>query len=1204
MYTSQGSNLDRRAFPRQPIQMDAYISSPRLMRCDVEIRDFCLGGFFLVPRDPQATYIQLREHTGETITVHFSCATSAGNKNFSLNVRIVRVSEGGIGAAFSETGPAVLQALHFLTAQARQTPSKPKLGTKQTRSLNEPKNREGSNALLEACRKQVADYFPIILKDFFEQLDETLFLCARDAENNLEQTFYLEAIEEIKGHRQQVEEKCQKTLLAQLEDLSANTRGTLPPQENQAESSKLAVVGKEEFEDWLAIAEAVSKMEAYYADPLFEVEKRFARLLGISVDKENNPVGPRAICRALQDAIRDLEIGHYIKQRIYKVFKEAAEDKLGVLYNRLNELLKAEGILPSLERKFATPQGQSAQNGAASFSEQPVAPHGVTSSPPSEQEEPSRGRITPEAMPPSPVQKSVPQEAFGLERPQEPVPALAAAEAYRVTRELLGLYKLRGQRSRGSYTSAGSLKREEELLEALADLSPDQKANTGSEDRVADLLAQLSPKITPQERAAHDEPSSSEAHDLIEIVGNLLVSILEDKALPENARSWIRQLEIPLLRLAVLDKAFVDKETHPARQVLNLLAQFEIPPSEERDEADAQFEARIAHLVNYIAHDFEHDVGIFSKVLKELKRIAEQRTQSVSSNIAQVVESYQAQQQLKKNRRMIAETPQGLKAGASRGKVWGHQAPTLKDQEKDSENWVNRAKRLPLNSWVQFTDRQGCPRRLQLVWVAEDFTTFVFVDAKGKKAATLSLNEVAMQLRRGTATMLDDANVPLLDRAQYAVLQRFHNHIAYEATHDPLTGLINRKEFEKRMNHALVRAKHEHHQHVLLYLDLDQFKIINSTCGYEAGDALLKEIAQLLAQFVADRGILARLGDNEFGVLLTQCSLREGYKIAEQQRIAIENYQLAWNNKRLSVGVSIGLVAVSDQNRDAAILLQRVETACTKAKEAGRNRIRVCELDDEEFVRRHSMVEWVARIGEVLEDNRLQLWCQRIIPIAIHSAMEPHYEILLRFRDQDGQWIAAGEFIQTAEFYHRMAAIDRWVVQSVLQWMADHRERLEQLGGVAINLSGQSLSDERLAEFVKREFHRTGAPPHRVCFEATETAGVASLSSSARFIQEMKTLGCYFSLDDFGSGLSSYSYLKNLPVDYLKIDGTFVKDITTNPNDYAVVKSINEIGHFMGKKVIAEYVENKAILAKLQEIGVDFAQGYGIEPPQLLRAME
>lgn len=1196
MYTSQGSKLDRRAFPRQPVKVHAYISGARVVRCDVEIRDFCLGGFFLVPRDPQAAYIQLREHTNKTFTVHFSCPTPTGQKNFSLNVRAVRVSEEGIGAAFAEPGPAVLQALHYLTAQSRQMPSKVEPECSPASPGSAQKSGPEAHTLIDACRKRVAYYAPSILKDFFEQLDEALFLCARDAGNNLEQSFYLEAIEEIKRHRQQVEEYWQKTLLEQLNALRTATSAVLPRPEKQAETSKLAVVDKEEFEGWLAIAEIVSKMEAYYADPLFELEQRFTHLAGTAIDKESNPVGPRVMCRALQDAICDLEMGPYIKQRIYKVFREAVQEKLGSLYHSLNELLKTEGILPSLERKFVAPREprSASQSKAPPASEQPAEASAADYPLPGASGAGADHSASFEEIPAPPVQQPI---------SQGPVSTIAAAEAYRVTRELLSLYKLRGRRQRRGQKSSGYApadipKADNEQLEAFAG----HRATAVSGDRIDDLLADLLPEATSPERAAGADRSSSEAHDLIEIMGNLLVSILEDKVLSENAKSWIKQLEIPLLRLSALDETFLSLETHPARQLLNLLAQLEIPPGEERDEADAQFEARIERLVKFITHNFDRDVTIFSKVLEELKRLAEQRAQPVCNNIAQVVESYKAQQQLKKNRRRSFEELAGPGTGTSRPNISGYRAPTSRDE--DPEYWVNYAKRLPINGWVRFTDRQGQPRRLQLVWIAEDFTTFVFVDSKGRKASTLSLNEVAMQLRRGTATVLEDADVPLLDRAQYAVLEKFHSHIAYEATHDPLTGLINRKEFEKQVNYALTKAKHEQQQHALLYLDLDQFKIINSTCGYEAGDALLKEVSSLLAGFIAGRGILARLGDNEFGLLLYQCSLKEGYRFAEQQRVGIENHRLVWNGKRLSVAVSIGVVSVSGQNRDAAILLQRAETACMEAKEAGRNRTRVCELDDAEFVRRHCMTEWVARIDEVLAEGRLQLWCQRIAPIAAHSEIGPHYEILLRFRDQNGQWIAAGEFIQTAEFYHRMAAIDRWVVQSTLQWMAEHRERLEQLGGVAINLSGQSLSDEKFVEFVKREFHRTGAPPHRVCFEVTETAGVASLSSSAQFMQEVKSLGCSFSLDDFGSGLSSYSYLKNLPVDYLKIDGAFVKDIATNSSDYAVVKSINEIGHFMGKKVIAEYVENRTILAKLQEIGVDFAQGYGIEPPQLLRAME
>ncbi|ADJ27806.1 DUF1631 family protein [Nitrosococcus watsonii] len=1192
MYTPQERKLDRRAFPRQPVQMNAYINSARLGRCDVEIRDFCLGGLFLVPRDSQAAYIQFRGHTGETITVHFSCSTPAGHKDFSLNVRMARVSEGGIGVAFSKPGPEVLQALHYLTAQSRRVPPKPKPALKRTEHPDERKGGQGDNVLIKACRQQVIDFTPIILKDFFERLDDALFLCARDAGNNLEQTFYLEAMEEIKSHRSRVEEHWQKNILARLSALG--TIGNAPPpREEEIETSKLSMVDKDEFEDWLAIAEVVSKMEACYADPLFELEKRFSRLAGEILDKENNPVGPRAICRALQEAMRDLEISRYIKQRIYKVFKETADDKLSLLYDNLNELLRGGGILPSLERKFAASQRQSTPKKAPPFSEElSVQANGATSSSMPDKQETLLG--SPASLSPSPVPKP---EVHAFDRPQQAGSTIAAAEAYRVTRELLGLYKLGGRRPRGGEPSG---KAAASPLKANKTFANSSMASV-NEDRIAKRMARLLPEIVQQEGAVYNDRSSAEACELMEITGSLLVSILEDSVLSENTKSWIEQLEVPLLRLAVLDKAFLHLENHPARQLLNLLAQLEMPPSEERDDTDAQFEDNIDHLVKYIVRDFDQDVAIFNRVLNELKHLVEQRTRSISSNIAQVVESYKAQQELKKKRRMIAEKQ--LEAGGDgiSDSRWDDRVP---NREQDPEEWVKRAKQLPLHCWVQFADDQGHPRRLQLVWVAEDCTTFVFVDSKGRKAATLSLNEVAMQLRRGTATVLEDANMPLLDRAQYAVLQKFHSHIAYEATHDPLTGLVNRKEFEQRANRALAKAKHEVQSYVLLYLDLDQFKIINSTCGYEAGDALLKEIANLLTECLPDEGILARLGDNQFGVLLNQCPQDEGYEIAERQRIAIDSHRLVWNNKRLSVAVSIGLVSISEQNCDAAVLLQRAEAACMEAKEAGGNRIQACEFDDEEFRRRHGMVEWVARIDEVLEDGRLQLWCQRITPIAGCPEMVPHYEILLRLRDQDGRWIAAGELIQMAEFYHRMMAIDQWVIQSAFRWMADHKERLEQLGGMAINLSGQSLNDRRLVTFIKREFARTGVPPQRVCFEITETAGVANLSHTAQLIRAVKDLGCHFSLDDFGSGLSSYSYLKNLPVDYLKIDGAFVKDIATSSSDYAVVKSINEIGHFMGKKVIAEFVESKAILAKLQEIGVDFAQGYGIEPPQILSAME
>ncbi len=249
-------------------------------------------------------------------------------------------------------------------------------------------------------------------------------------------------------------------------------------------------------------------------------------------------------------------------------------------------------------------------------------------------------------------------------------------------------------------------------------------------------------------------------------------------------------------------------------------------------------------------------------------------------------------------------------------------------------------------------------------------------------------------------------------------------------------------------------------------------------------------------------------------------------------------------------------------------------------------------------------MEWVSEIDRALDENRLVLNCQRIAPIGSDPDTEAHYEILLTMLDDRGEMIAPTDFIFAAESYNRMAAVDQWVIEHALAWMSKNRATLDRIGGISINISGHSINDEGFADFVLRQFSTSRVPTGKVCFEITETAAIANLDNAVNFINKMKLIGCKFSLDDFGTGLSSYSYLRNLPVDFIKIDGVFVKDLSDNPGDYAVVKSINEIGHFMGKKTIAEFVENDEILEQLREIGVDYAQGYGIERPCLLEQLE
>jgi diguanylate cyclase (GGDEF)-like protein/PAS domain S-box-containing protein len=427
--------------------------------------------------------------------------------------------------------------------------------------------------------------------------------------------------------------------------------------------------------------------------------------------------------------------------------------------------------------------------------------------------------------------------------------------------------------------------------------------------------------------------------------------------------------------------------------------------------------------------------------------------------------------------------------------------------------------------------------------------------------------------------------------------------MAHQASHDALTGLLNRHAFEARLVQALHSAKIERHDHVLCYLDLDQFKIVNDTCGHIAGDQLLKQLATLLPTRVRSSDTIGRLGGDEFGLLLWNCSIAGARQVAEGLQSAIRDFRFTWEEKTFDIGVSIGLVPITAASGDLAAVLRAADAVCYVAKEQGRNRIQVYQPDDTVLAQRHGEMQWVHRIRQALAEDRFCLYYQAIVPLARQDKTSVHGEILLRLVDEQGQLISPLAFIPAAERYHLMPTIDRWVIRHALAIMAHHR--LPPNGKhtpmhIAINLSGQSLCEEQFLEFVIEQLQQSGVTPGRVCFEITETAAIANLTHALHFITALREIGCHFALDDFGSGLSSFAYLKGLPVDYLKIDGGFVRDMLDDPINSAIVNAINQIGHVMGIQTIAEFVENDSTLTKLRELGVDYAQGYGIARPEPL----
>lgn len=516
--------------------------------------------------------------------------------------------------------------------------------------------------------------------------------------------------------------------------------------------------------------------------------------------------------------------------------------------------------------------------------------------------------------------------------------------------------------------------------------------------------------------------------------------------------------------------------------------------------------------------------------------------------------------------------------------------------------WSNQeAHTMPLDAVIQLVhDTSGQPIPTPIYACLHNDA----VETLRQHAALLRRDGEKIAVETSAAPMHDDHNaifgaVMVFQDVRHA--RRLTHQLTYQASHDLITGLFNRLKFEERLNALLADTGSSDQDHALFYLDLDQFKIVNDTCGHIAGDELLRQVSAALQDEMRKEDTLARLGGDEFGVLLKNCSLDNARIIAEKLRQRIKNLRFGWQDKTFEIGVSIGVVAITPDHPGASGILSTADLSCYTAKDMGRNRIHVYEPTDSTLAQRHGEMCWTTLIVQTLNENRFLLYQQPIRATIAGETRLNHYEILIRMHSPDQSVILPGSFIPAAERYNLMPGIDRWVIRHVFAAIAQGAFGPPDQGEgrmITINLSGASLGDDGLFEFIRATRDEFGIAFSEVCFEITETVAISNLSRATQLIRELRTLGCRFALDDFGSGLSSFAYLKNLPVDYIKIDGGFVKDIVTDPIDRAMVEAIHQIGKIMKIQTIAEWVENEATLSILKEIGVDFAQGFHIGKPQ------
>lgn len=1236
------SGKDKRVFERYPVDIAAVIKANGVGEQNRKIRDFCIGGMLLVDENHTAKSDIPRTHVAsldDLIEIHCKVplVEIPTGKSCIFQARIVRLDGACTGVAFVNPDLAELQGLmdYVKSLQPKVVDKKNDVEGEQTGSAA----GEDYAPLIEQCIAMVKLSLEPLARKSVDSIIDTVLETSKEPGKVIKQNALFESLELLNNARDRIANSFVTGVCVKLDNIEnkINLAGT---EKSVADISidELSIVENDELDNWLADTGTIEAIERAHRDEIKALEKRLEVIFRTPIHRKNNPFGPGLFSQAFQQAVSETGIRHSVAILAYKVFKDELTIVLGDLYHKINALLIENDILrkfkyslPKKEKKDEPEEHQpekhksvpevinkNATDGQSAINEQTAGVSGSSAG----------GQTGQHADGGSPAAPGI---ATG---DSESVQSGAAAhpsgghgrsqqDIYELVDELRVLRKRVGELEGDDGHHAGKAAHARHVSdlsndvgsylaevrndsEHVADLAAQEQAERVlfTQNEVLQALANVEQNITQMDRSEirksiaaalrggagnENKAIGRRENRIINVSTSVFDTMLNDLQVPDNMRGWLAQMELPVLKMAVHDDTLYKDSDHLVRQVVNKIAKLGVLVGEEETAGQTGIRQALDWLINLIGTEFDGTETVFKRVADQLDVLIKAQDKKYEENIQNVIHYIDA------HKGDLATDDVALDVDAA----------VIEEGER-LEEWMRRVRRLQEGDWILFEPQSENPARLRVAWVAKHTGKIVFVNLEGKKQRVLHLDNLAVSLYRGDAETIGDANAPAMDRAQINMLQELHRELIHESTHDPLTGLINRREFEQALVAALAESRGSGVQNALCFIDIDQFKVINATCSNEAGDHLLSQMATCLTKSLSDieAVTIARLGSDEFGILLSGCSLEEALGLAEELVQQVHKHRFEWDEQRISVSISLGLAQITEHNDDISSVIQAAESSCDIAKQTGGNRLQLYYAGHAKLTQRKEVISWVTKIDDILDNNRLYLRCQKIYPLnQEHSQNErehEHYEILLGLTDESGKLPSIQDFIEAAEFSNRVGDIDRWVVKNSIQWISDNIQILDIVSSFSINLSGISISDETFIDFVLEQIDTHDVPAENLCFEITETAGVENLSDASHFINTIKDSGCRFSLDDFGSGMSSYAYLRDLPVDYLKIDGIFIKNIHNNESDYAVVKSICEISHFMGKRVIAEYAENEEILAVLEEIGVDYAQGYGVERPHLL----
>ncbi len=1078
----------------------------------------------------------------------------------------------------------------------------------------------------------------------------------------------------------------------------------------EGDEADLDLVDTGEFESDLAIERMITRGEDLHALPLEALTIRLASLIDADPDRVRLPVHVRPLSRILQRVFEAQQLPPAVVLRVFDYFTREFVEELGDFYTSLNAALAREGVRPGLEEEIRSKGSllRRARPRRPVVREAPAGARPAQPAPAPEPEPPPVARAAPAASPQAKydnIYRSVidalnfRREAEGLATPGAQSGGTAAASTWQGTAVGEGELDPQQLASAGDIAQAlGALQRDAAVRAAV-------EAGTSLREYLARNKEQL-------ERLRDKAGLTAESLNQLDLVDNLFGTLKSQVDLTSELKPALGELHIPLAKLALLDPRFFLDQNHPARAMVDRLAQL----AATANFPNKALENRITDIVGKIVSDYEHDSSVFDNALAQIDKLVAQQERALSRNVERVVRVQEGQEKLHKAQqavqRVIADrlapprAPGLLKALVDNGwrdllvlthikegpdstawrehlqtldqlQLWlteqdqgevgqelqlqrGLEAGTLLDMigqqiasalptnvshqqvleelretlagnrpvefiEIEPEaapapsapaalrariedlprlrRWIMRVEQLENGTWLTYRDRDGKKRRMQLAWTSEERDRYIFVNERGQKVADLSAIQLARQLSKGVQPPTPVDRLTVVDQSLYQTLEHVQKTLSFARNHDSLTRLINRETFLDQLQRALRHAQRKHAQHALLLLNVDQFNLVNEVYDRSHGDQVLLEFARLLAQLHGKKSSSARLEADSFAVLLLDRSGDQAMQVAEKIRRDIEASSVEIDGERIGFTVSIGAIPITEFSPEVPQLIGAAKATMYRAKELGRNQVVLYEEDQAAASRYLSDKQRVRRdLEQAVATDRFVLQAQPIVQTHIPTgeAGSPHYELLLGLRNREGGLSSPEEFILSAERYGFMTLVDRWVVREAFSWISRLMDEQKVVPDLSINLSGTSVTDDSFMDYLFEQISEFGVGTSHICFEITETGTISNLVKAADFVRAFRNIGCKFSIDDFGTGLASHNYLRELPVDYVKIDGSFITNIHRNRSDYAIARSINDLAHFLGQETIAESVENDAIIARLREIGVDYLQGWGVARPKPL----